>query len=77
MRVAQTKVDLVGISRAEWSTLMLTLECVPDDVAEKLDADGRSIKDVVARWRSGLCLAGMPTDRQGATARPRNTARVI
>ena len=55
MRVAQTKVDLVGISRAEWSKLMLTLECVPDDVAEKLDADGRSIKDVVvhrAHWIS-------------------------
>ena len=56
MRVAQTKVDLVGISRAEWSKLMLTLECVPDDVAERLDADGQSIKDVVAHGALAIGL---------------------
>lgn len=56
MRVAQTKVDLVGISRAEWSKLVASLDGVTEAVADAVDAEGRSIKDVVAHGAQAIGL---------------------
>ena len=71
MRVAQTKVDLLTVLHSEWSQLLAELERVSDGLAESVDAEGRSIKDVVAHGAMAIGLVlGWYADGQAGREGP-------
>ncbi|WP_438992466.1 ClbS/DfsB family four-helix bundle protein [Lentibacter sp.] len=71
MRVAHTKVDLLTVLQSEWGKLLAQLERVSEGLAESVDAEGGSIKDVVAHGAMAIGLVlGWYADGQAGREGP-------